>query len=439
MIQLFEWPWAAVGEECEKVLGPAGFAAVQVSPAQEHIVVKGAPWWERYQPVSYRVESRSGTESEFAAMTARCARAGVDVYADVVLNHMASGSGKGFAGTPYTHYQYGTLFAFPDFHHCGRNGDDGLRNFTDLYELQNCELLGMADLDTAAPAVQEKQAAYLDHLLGLGVAGFRVDAAKHVSPGDLRGIFARVKRDAYRLLELILSPGEPVRAEDYRGAGDLNNFGYAYELARAFHDGDAARLPSLAGSTGIGTDEAVTLLENHDLERRPPSEGLLSFHNEPALNRLGTAFLLTWPYGYPAVFSGYAFSDADAGPPLDGQGRITGTCGAPFTCAHRAPWLLRLVRFRNLTDHAFGAENVWTNGPGVLAFGRGEAGQVVLSLDSRARELFVPTRLKPGRYCNLAADEPTRDCFRVGTDHVLRVTLAPRSAFVALDEGRVRR
>jgi alpha-amylase len=443
MLQLFEWPWKAVGEECEKVIGPAGFSAVQVSPPQEHIVVRGAPWWERYQPVSYKLESRSGGEAAFAAMVGRCARAGVDVYADVVLNHMnAQKEGRGFAGTSFTHYRYDGLWSYADFHHCGRNGDDGLVHFTDLYELQNCELLGMADLDTGAAHVQGTQAAYLGHLLDLGVKGFRVDAAKHMAAADLAGLFGRLKRPNYRVLELILSPGEPVSAGDYLPVGDVNNFAYAYELGAAFRGGNLSSLPGLAAKTGLGTDDAVVFVENHDLERRPAAETLLSLHQDPALNRLGLVFLLTWPYGYPAVYSGYSFTDGDAGPPLDARGVIAsplaadGSCRAPFTCAHRAPWLRKLVGFRNLTDKAFAATDVWTSGPAVFAFGRGEAGHVVISVDAQARPLEVPTRLKPGRYCNLL-DE--RDCAEVDASHVLHLQLKPRSAFVALDPERAKR
>ena len=61
-MHLFEWPWEAVGRECEEFLGPYGYCGVQVSPAQEHI--QGGEWWTRYQPVSYKLESRSGNRDQ---------------------------------------------------------------------------------------------------------------------------------------------------------------------------------------------------------------------------------------------------------------------------------------------------------------------------------------------------------------------------------------
>src|SRR5690348_1989461 len=62
IVHLFEWPWASVASECTNVLGPKGFGAVQVSPPQEHVVLPGQayPWWQDYQPVSYRLNSRRG-------------------------------------------------------------------------------------------------------------------------------------------------------------------------------------------------------------------------------------------------------------------------------------------------------------------------------------------------------------------------------------------
>ena len=79
-VHLFEWDWPSVATECEKVLGPAGYAAVQVSPPMEHVV--GPQWWTRYHPVSYQLVSRSGDRVEFGDMVSRCKAAGVDIYVE---------------------------------------------------------------------------------------------------------------------------------------------------------------------------------------------------------------------------------------------------------------------------------------------------------------------------------------------------------------------
>src|SRR5687767_14029593 len=87
MVHLFEWKWTDVAKECTDFLGPAGFAAVQVSPPNEHALVANFPWYQRYQPVSYKLESRSGTRQQFVEMVRTCKQAGVDIYVDAVINH----------------------------------------------------------------------------------------------------------------------------------------------------------------------------------------------------------------------------------------------------------------------------------------------------------------------------------------------------------------
>ncbi|HEU0053667.1 MAG TPA: alpha-amylase family glycosyl hydrolase, partial [Longimicrobium sp.] len=219
-VHLFEWRWTEVAAECEAVLGPRGFRAVQVSPPQEHAVIAGAPWWQRYQPVSYALESRSGTRAEFAAMVSRCRAAGVDVYVDAVINHMTAGAGTGSAGTRYTKYDYPGLYASTDFHHAC-----AVSNYAVAANVQECELLGLADLDTSSPSVRGKIAGYLLDLARLGVAGFRIDAAKHVQPVELDSIVGRVNRTLaaegrplpYLFAEVVDGGGEGVRREDYFG------------------------------------------------------------------------------------------------------------------------------------------------------------------------------------------------------------------------------
>lgn len=66
LVHLFEWRWEDIALECERFLGPYGYGGVQVSPANENAMIRQdvvqRPWYERYQPVSYKLESRSGTE-----------------------------------------------------------------------------------------------------------------------------------------------------------------------------------------------------------------------------------------------------------------------------------------------------------------------------------------------------------------------------------------
>lgn len=82
-------------------MGPKGYGGVQVSPPNEHALVEDPfrPWWQRYQPVSYKLISRSGNEDEFKDMVKRCNAAGVRIYVDAVINHMSATGGKGSGGS----------------------------------------------------------------------------------------------------------------------------------------------------------------------------------------------------------------------------------------------------------------------------------------------------------------------------------------------------
>jgi len=217
-VQLFEWKWTDVAQECEQWLGPHGFAAVQISPPQEHAEIDSGgnhfPWWERYQPVSYTLASRSGTRAEFADMVGRCRAAGIDIYADVILNHMAAGSGTGSAGTVYTKYSYPGVYGTADFHANANPAypnilcDHSIQDFGDPEQVRTCELSGLADLRTEEPSVQGKLAGYMADLYGLGVRGY---LSKFFPLGEFRhGVGAGLLAMYVGIIELFLEFVKPV-------------------------------------------------------------------------------------------------------------------------------------------------------------------------------------------------------------------------------------
>src|SRR5712691_907682 len=117
-VHLFEWKWTDIASECENVLGPAGFKAVQISPPEEHSIVPSHDWSERYQPVSYSIDhSRSGTRAEFIDMVNRCNAVSVGIIVDAVINHMTNypSPGVGSNGTSYSKYDYPGLYSAADF------------------------------------------------------------------------------------------------------------------------------------------------------------------------------------------------------------------------------------------------------------------------------------------------------------------------------------
>lgn len=462
-VHLFEWRWTDVAAECENVLGPSGVTAVQVSPPQEHIVLAGSPWWIRYQPVSYNIErSRSGTRAEFVNMVNRCAAVNVGIYVDAVINHMTAGAGTGTNGTTYTKYAYPGLYSLSDFHpSCTVN------NYQSAANVQDCELLGLSDLRTALPAVRQKIAGYLLELSRLGVAGFRIDAAKHIQPVELDSLLGLVNRTLgsearplpYYFAEVIDYGGEAVAKRDYYGlayssggAADITEFIFR-GVGDKFMGAGGQRLAQLnpTGAPGsqfsatawgmIPADKAVVFLENHDTQR---GNGIS--YRDGAAYRLANVWMLAQPYGYPSIMSSYAFdrnsqAGRDAGPPSNAAGETNPvSCAASlgtaaigeWVCEHRDPHIARMVGFRRVA----GAANIshwWDNGANAIAFSRGDRGFVAINREGAAVSITVSTGLAPGVYCDaLTGGRVGAACagtaVTVDVTGTVRVTLEPNTA-----------
>ncbi|MEU8648976.1 alpha-amylase family protein [Streptomyces sp. NPDC048737] len=387
---LFEWNFASVAKECTTVLGPAGYGYVQVSPPAEHI--QGSQWWTSYQPVSYKIAGRLGDRAAFQNMVNTCHAAGVKVVVDSVVNHMAAGGGTGTGGSSYTKYNYPGLYSSYDFDDCTSQ----ITNYGDRWNVQRCELVGLADLDTSEEYVRKTIAGYLNDLLSLGVDGFRIDAAKHVDAADLADIKSRLTNpNAYWKQEAIHGSGEAVQPTEYTGNGDVQEFRYAYDLKRVFNNENLAYLKNYGEGWGyMSSSAAGVFVDNHDTERN----GSTLNYKDGATYTLANVFMLAWPYGAPDINSGYEFSDTDAGPP--GGGSVTACWQNGWKCQHAWPEIQRMVAFRNAT-RGQSVTNWWDNGGDAIAFGRGSKGYVAINHESGSLTRTYQTSLPAGTYCNV--------------------------------------
>ncbi|MGI5214520.1 carbohydrate-binding module family 20 domain-containing protein [Plantactinospora sp. CA-290183] len=407
IVHLFQWPWSSVAAECVNVLGPKGFGGVQVSPPQEHVVLpgRGHPWWQDYQPVSYQLTTRRGDRAAFAGMVRTCHDAGVKIYVDAVVNHMAGGAstGTGSGGSTYRHYGYPAVpYGDGDFHHCGRNGNDDIVNWGDRWEVQNCELVDLSDLRTEAAYVRGRLTAYLNDLVSLGVDGFRVDAAKHLPAADLAAIVDPVTGSPYVFSEVIEGgAGEPT-PEEYAGIGDVTEFRYGDVVGTAFRDGNLANLNNLASSMRLGSADAVAFVDNHDTQRNGRAK--LTYRNGSAY-ALAEAFMIAWPYGVPQVMSSFTFTDPEAGPPAAGNGTTSAVdCASGWACEHRWRSTANMVGLRNAAAGA-GVTNWWSNGSDQIAFGRGGAAYAAFNRAGGALTRTFQTGLPAGTYCDVLSGD----------------------------------
>ncbi|MET7284863.1 alpha-amylase family protein [Streptomyces sp. NPDC005573] len=390
---LFEWKYASVARECTTTIGPAGYGFVQVSPPAEHI--QGSQWWTSYQPVSYKIAGRLGSRTDFQNMVNTCHAAGVKVVADTVINHMSAGSGTGTGGSSYTKYNYPGVYSSADFDDCTSQ----VTNYADRWNVQHCELVGLADLDTGEEHVRQTIANYMNDLLSLGVDGFRIDAAKHIDTADLANIKSRLTNPSvYWKQEVIYGAGEAVQPTEYTGNGDVQEFRYAYDLKRVFTSENLAYLSNFGQPWGyLSSSQAGVFVDNHDTERN----GSTLNYKDGATYTLANVFMLAWPYGAPDINSGYEWSDIDAGPPNGGTVNACWQDG--WKCQHAWPEIKSMVAFRNAT-RGQAVTNWWDDGSNLISFGRGTKGYVVVNHEGTTANRSFQTSLPAGTYCDVQAN-----------------------------------
>ena len=437
VVQLFQWRWTDVARECCEFLGPHGVDAVQISPPMEQIT---APqWWSSYQPVSYKLGNRLGDEQGLASMVKTCSKCGVKIIADAVTNHMASGAGTGSSGSSFGGRGFPGTYSPPDFHH--HPGDlttnCQITDYTDRENVQLCDLVGLPDLDSSADWPRHRLGAYLGSLGALGVAGFRVDAAKHQDAHALGQILsANVSAAGLEVYqEVIGASGEAVKPSEYIGNGRVTEFALSYRLSAAVRSGDFASMPQIAEASDLlPSDSALSFIDNHDSQRsahalnantsaqmlhpqgargisRNASRAFASVltYRDGELYAIAAAFLLAWPYGRVRLMSSYYFDDHDQGPPATpvygGSGSAHPSCGDghPWVCEHRWAAIAGMVRWRRVAGDAK-VTHLVSDGSGRLAFARGAKAFIALANPSAGTwQAQLQTGLPPGTYCDVAS------------------------------------
>lgn len=241
IVEFFMWPHSEVQAECA-MLAQMGYLGAKLFPAQEQVMSLETfsgdlnPWYFAYQPVSYRLQGRMGSRDDLREAIHTCRAAGVRMYADAVINHMvgagndanahhrnpnvgcsewgiknsslvmnaagtATATGPSAMFTQSFAYTTGSYTGqppsqeFPAAHlgptdfHCER----ALNSWTDPLDLNAGWLQGLVDINTEKESVQARIADYLTDLLSIGFSGFRIDAAKHISPDDIVGILTKLR------------------------------------------------------------------------------------------------------------------------------------------------------------------------------------------------------------------------------------------------------
>jgi alpha-amylase len=262
------WTWSKIMQNLDRIKA-AGYTAILISPHQS--ACGGALG---YDPYDFRVfNSAHGTTEELAELVRNTHAAGLQIYADMVLNHMC----------PNRNFTY-PRFQPEHFHRFG-----GINNWNDQWQLENGALFGLEDLSQESPYVRGELWEFLVKTNNMGFDGYRWDAAKHVprwfwKDHIVNNVNAWGKYNVGEVYDgnvayLLQYVETGMAVTDYSLYFAMrDNFRFAGNLAAL--DG--------AGLAAANGPKALTFVENHDVD--PPANRLLAY-----------AFLAAYP-GYPCFF-----------------------------------------------------------------------------------------------------------------------------------------
>ncbi len=420
---LWEWNWRSVSAACTDHLGPAGFGAVQVAPPQESVSLPNSsdgvhPWYEVYQPVSYKLESRFGNRAQFASMVTACHNAGVRVYVDAVVNHMAGtnnpGGVTGYAGTSFTGYSYPAVpYGNGDFHHPGDNcpTSGGINDWNNESQVTSCELLALSDLYTEKEYVRNKIADYLNDLIGLGVDGFRVDAVKHIKKSDFAAILGKLNNTVaegkrpYVAQEIFDgATNDALKARAFIGNGDVLDFAYAKGVKAQFQ-GSISNLANLPNwNLDAPSANVFAMVTNHDLER----DGATLSWRDGTDYTLANYFVLAYPHGKPSVYDSFTYSNRNQSPPADGNGFVTDTsCGSSWNCLTQSTGIKGMVGWANAAKSVTSVSDFKVVNNNVIGFHRGNRAWIGINDSGSASTAQFTTGLADGEYCDVISGAAT--------------------------------
>ena len=251
ILHCFDWTYNDIKEELPNI-AEAGFTSIQTSPAQ----VGGGEgvWWWLYQPLGfYAGDNALGTVEELQDLIEEAHTYGIKVVVDIVANHLAG---------DHTNIQ-DDLKPSKYWHTYGE-----VTNWKDRTQVTQGEI-GMPDLKSEDPYVQQVVANYVHELKELGVDGLRWDAAKHIAlPSEGCDFWpAVIDDDMFNYGEILGNPGgddSDYLMVEYSNYMTVTDGGYGSTLRNYLKSG---LVPSSYGNwvtRGVSPDKVIYWGETHD-------------------------------------------------------------------------------------------------------------------------------------------------------------------------------
>ncbi|MGI6073070.1 MAG: alpha-amylase [Fermentimonas sp.] len=378
MMQYFEWYLPNDGQLWNRLkddaphLSQIGITAVWIPPCYKATssddVGYGA--YDLYDLGEFdqkgTVRTKYGTKQELLDCIEALHQNGIQVYADVVLNHKAGGDEtqtfmaievdphdrnkqisdpyeiEGFTrftfpgrNNKYSDFKWSwEHFSATDYNY--RNNKDAIYiilgenkgiDFNDKsvsQEFANFDYLMFTDIDYKHPDVQEETKKWISWFIReTGIDGIRLDAIKHINDWFMRDLVNYVKQefgeDFYAVGEywfydkMIIT--EYLKAVDYKI--DLFDVALHFNFKHSSDNGPAFDMRTIFNDSILGSfpDKAVTFVDNHDSQ---PEQSLESFVQQ-WFKPLAYAIILLRKDGYPCIFYGDYYGIQGDNPQPDNQ------------------------------------------------------------------------------------------------------------------------
>jgi len=327
ILHAFNWKYSDVTIQASNI-AKAGYKKVLISPPLKS---SGKEWWARYQPQDIRlIDTPLGNKVDLQKLILALQKEGVDVYADIVLNHMANESWKRddlnypssdllsqySTNSEYINKQklFGDLskglFSSADFHSTGC-----ISNYEDPGNVQFWRLCngesdkGLPDLDPSNYVVKQ-QRLYLQSLKDMGIKGFRVDAVKHMSNYQINQVFTSDITSGMHVFGEVITTGgkgeshyekflEPYLNNTDHGAYDFPLFA-SLRSAFSYNGSMTALHDPQAFGQALPNNRAITFTITHDI---PTNDGFRYQIMDPINEKLAYGYILGKDGGMPLIYS----------------------------------------------------------------------------------------------------------------------------------------
>ncbi|PSU35906.1 alpha-amylase family glycosyl hydrolase [Photobacterium lutimaris] len=405
ILHAFDWPYNRVTQYA-KDIAKAGYKAVLVSPPLKSYKHEGGTeWWQRYQPQDYRViDNQLGNTTDFRKMTTALKENDVHVYVDVVFNHMANES----------HIRQDLIFpskqVLDEYQQSADNYEDlklfgdltkplfnkrdfikafPIKNWTDPWEVQHGRISG-GNEDPGLPTLKcnenvvKQQKEYINSLKQLGIKGFRIDAAKHLTLEHIQLVWDKEVSANVHIFGEIITDGGATK-EEYElflapylkgtslGAYDFPLFHAMHNVFEKGHPMTELSNPYSVGQA-LAYDRAITFAITHDI---PNNDIFLDQVMTERNEMFAYCYILGRDGGAPLVYS-----DLDTS-------HISNNEGLPrWKDKWNAPELTQMIAFHNLMQSL--PMSIVSKGEEHLTFSRDDKGIVAINRGSKPLSIALP-------------------------------------------------